>query len=315
MECRAISHLALHLDFSAESFHCVLHDGQSDAGADIFLSVFRLIERFEDMLQGVSLYSAARITDVEIEHVVGTPCDDAHLARLGSELHGVRQQVVHHLAYVVGYEVHCHLVFLHILQCDSFACGIGFVSLHYHLHVGTHVSVGPFRIADVRLYLRNVENLVDEREQVASLLLYRHHLLPAVVVQIPFVLRHVVAQTEDQRQRSAEFVGDVGEEVLLHLHVSSLHGKRFSSCLQCVCHHQRDAEQQHGGGGKHPFLHSLFVQVLLVEHPVLLLLPLVQVAVQLFDFKEVSGVHRAVLNALRPGVAVESLLVVAVAFV
>ena len=77
--------------------------------------------------------------------------------------------------------------------------------------MGGDVAVTPVGVAHRRAYLRDVQELVDEREQSIALPLDGprpvSHFLRVGILQ-------VVAQSEDDGKRRAELVGDVGKEVL-----------------------------------------------------------------------------------------------------
>ena len=85
---------------------------------------------------------------------------------IGRVLDGVAQQVVHHLAHVVGHKVHLDVVlFGGKLDVDVLGLGPLLVGGHEHARKGHDVAAAPVGVAYRRLHLGDVEQLVDEREQ------------------------------------------------------------------------------------------------------------------------------------------------------
>ena len=148
-----------------------------------------------------------------MQDVPCAPQRNVDLAVFGRELEGVGEQIAQHLMDVVGHEVHRHGL-LHIqLQVDVSASRIFAVRIHYHRHIGGDAAVAPVQIAHLRLYLRDVEQLVDERQQSLALPFDGCSTLPHLLLG---VFLQFLAQAENDCERSAELVGDVGEEVLAH---------------------------------------------------------------------------------------------------
>ena len=90
---------------------------------------------------------------------------------------------------------------------------VAFHDVRYEKH---HVAAMPVGLSDSRLHLLYVEQLVDERKQ--SRALSRHHAshLTDVARRHLSLLKHVRI-AEDDGERRAELVGDIGEERDAHL--------------------------------------------------------------------------------------------------
>lgn len=79
-----------------------------------------------------------------------------------------------------------------------------------------HVATMPVALAHSRLHLLYVEELIDEREEARALT--RHHIGNSRdVAHRHLALLHHARIAEDDGQRGAKLVGDVGEEREAHL--------------------------------------------------------------------------------------------------
>ena len=169
VEHRAFAHRALRRHRSAHGIHNLLHECKPHACADALGIAFALIERLEDMGERFRGHTLSRVLHVDEELFAFAPHRHAHLAVFGRELEGIGKQVVDNLVYIVRNKVHLHRVLGKELQVDVSAAGIVAPTFNYHREIGGDIAVTPIGIAHRRLEFRDVQELVDEREQAMTL--------------------------------------------------------------------------------------------------------------------------------------------------
>ncbi len=238
----AFAPLALAVDGAVHGFHNLPHQRKSDACADALGVALGLIECLEDVWQRFLGNARTVVADHEAQCV---GCRQrrlhVHAALWLGVLETVGEQIDENLLHVVGHEVHLHHVLLRgVDEFYAFLLSILPVVLDTHADEGNDVAVLPVGIADGGFHLRYVEQLVDEVEQVAALSLYG----AGVVLYLLAVrggLANLLGQSQNDRERCAELVGDVGEEAFARgLHVAQQ--KTFATArAQHVAH---DGEQQ-----------------------------------------------------------------------
>ena len=153
MERRALSHSALYANAPVNDVYHLLHERQSNARADVFRSRFALIERLENILGGLLVHAFTSVAHLYVQAVLLSPHRNVYLAVLGRELEGVGYEIVKHLVYIVGHEIHRHRLLSIELQVDVLSARIVAVSVHNHSYVSGDVAVSPVDVAHLRLYL------------------------------------------------------------------------------------------------------------------------------------------------------------------
>ena len=193
-----------------------MDEGESDAGADLLRVAFGLEERFEDVLESLGRYAHAVVADHEAELVVGG-AGGLHVdaSEAVGELDAVGDEVVENLTHVVGHEVHGdHVLVGGVDELDALLLCVGSEGLHAHADERYDVALLPVGIADGGLDFRDVEQLVDECEQLVALPADDGGVVDQFFACHGGVADDVVGDAEDDGERCAELVGDVGEEPL-----------------------------------------------------------------------------------------------------
>ena len=228
-----------------------LDECQSDACSGGLMRALGLIIALEDMRQGVGGDAIA---------CVGHADDDAFVA-VGTHFHVdvsllgvldcVREEVVEHGSDDLRVEVNKWQVFVHLAR-------------ERHLRVVVQFPVVAAKLADERadvslchrelcfalLYLPELQQLVDERLQLVGVSDDAGNAL-SVHGRQAVVVSEVGKRSRDQRQRRAQFVCEIGEELHallvqhLSLHVlTSLHFEGISPVQPAL------VVQQHGGDAR-----------------------------------------------------------------
>ena len=212
----ALAAHALAVDGALHGFHDLMDEGESDAGADLLRVAFGLEERFEDVLESLGRYAHAVVADDEAELVVGG-AGGLHVdaSEAVGELDAVGDEVVENLTHVVGHEVHGdHVLVGGVDELDALLLCIRSEGLHAHADERDDVALLPVGIADGGLDFRDVEQLVDECEQLVALPADDGGVVDQFFACHGGVADDVVGDAEDDGERCAELVGDVGEEPL-----------------------------------------------------------------------------------------------------
>ena len=236
VECRAMSRLALHRHFSSDRIDDLLHESQSEAGADMLRFRLCLVEGFEDTGEGLLVHTFARVRHICVQRPGALPYLHTDFSVFGCELQCVRQEVAHHLFNIVRHEVRHGLLVSDESQFDVPAAGIVAVCIDNHGYECSDVSASPVGVSHRRLYFCYVEQLVDEGEQAVALPVYGVRLLRHVRGFLPAVLQFLT-QSEDDSERRAELVRDVSVERLAHR--AELLQRLVAACLHALrvdCH-------------------------------------------------------------------------------
>jgi hypothetical protein len=218
-ELRAASERAGDRDVPAEQAAHLADDGQAEARAadPPRRRAVHLAELLEDERQIRRWDADAGVLDREDERARRADHRlDVDLAAIG-ELGGVGQEVEHQLPQLepigddaggavahAGCEEHVLALERLLDRGDALLDELPHVDrLLHHLH-------------PARLDLRQVEDVVDERQEGARVRLDYVEVAPAVRGEpLPLLAQEEIAVTEDPVQRGADLVGEVGEELAL----------------------------------------------------------------------------------------------------
>ena len=227
-----------------------------------------MVEGLKDALAVGGRDARAIVGHAKGEHVAAHIERNQHTSALLRKLDGVGNEVAHHLLRIVGHKVALGLLLLgRIHQLYAVAVGQVEVALHHRRHEEHEVAVAPVGLANGRLHLLDVEQLIDERQQARALARHHvadvHHLLGRQLA-----LLHHVRIAEDNGERGAKLVGDIGEEReahLVHLLLRQLLALTRAEGVDQETHdHGGEHEDQHGGGDAH-HLQGALGAILLVD--------------------------------------------------
>ena len=196
-----------------QGFDELADEGETHAGAGERV-VAALVERFEHVGQVVGQDALAGVADAEGEQAAVGLHVEADAPALGCELQGVGEQVGHDLLHIVGHVGGGHVAGLRlVVEGDLFLFGQRTIAVDNHAHEKGDIALLGLGGEDGGgLHLRDVEQLVDEREQLLAVALNHEQAL----LLLGHLLEQLAGKTEDDGERRAELVGDVGEERLAH---------------------------------------------------------------------------------------------------
>ena len=184
---------------------------QSDARARSLVAPLGLIVAFEDVWQGVGCDAVAGVSHADAQPSVCSHYGHAD-GSLFCEFDGVREQVVEDggddfRVEVDGWQIVCYAVSeLYAWIAEEFL-----VVQAYFPDKRSQVAACHGESSVLRLRLSEFQYLAGQVVQPLGTLLNHLHLAAAAVSQAA-VGGKVVQGAEDERQRCAQFVGNVGEE-------------------------------------------------------------------------------------------------------
>ena len=171
---------------------------------------------------------------------------DADASPLRSVFEGVAQQVGEHLVEVARVDPHRRQAVGDVeIQADVFLPGRLVEEAGRVFHKLADVGLGKAEAHLPLVDLPDVEQLVEEAQDAVGVPLHvRQH---AAGLRVIGLFQHLVQGVDDERQGRADLVGDVDEELQLHLAVL-LHPLPLQSCEHEVAH--ADGQQQVSQSGQ-----------------------------------------------------------------
>src|SRR5207249_4606439 len=215
-ERRSDTHFALHPQAAAVQLDELSRQREAETGAlALARSVAHLAELLEDRLLVRWRDADPGIGDGHLDGAVRVQRPHVDPAALGRELHGVGQQIQEHLLELalVGDDVLDRLV-----DCQVEREPVAHAPFAYQrervLEGHAEIERPELQLHPSRLDLGEVEDIVDQREQVAPGAQDDAHVLSLFLVQFA---KHAVVQylreADDPVEGRAELVGHVGEEL------------------------------------------------------------------------------------------------------
>ena len=207
-----LARCAAHPYLSAQGLGQLTDESKPHTGA-CSLMVGALEEGFKQAFDVFGLNTDTIVFDADLQlFPVGADayCD---FSPLGSELDGIGNQVAHHLLHGIGDEKSRNGLRSRIeTQVDTFQVGHRSEMLDNHLHESRHIALLPGELHGLGSHLGNIEQLVDEGEQRLPVALDHCERLLLVGIFLLFIQKP--RQSEDDGERRAKFVGDIGEKGL-----------------------------------------------------------------------------------------------------
>ena len=246
-EARAFSRCAFHRDFSFVQVHITFDQMQSDTAAGIHgmaLCAFALVETHENVFQVLGRDAYAGVADGDADAVRTFACRGDFLpSRLygdetafGGELHGVGKQVVQHACHL--FCIQTEQVFLpeRALAGQSDVPFVGEWAEMVHVVFDERFDLHgrQFQLFAFLFQTAEIEQLVDKPEQVAGVTEYLFQF--AFEGGVAGFADEQFERGDDERERRAQLVADVGEEAEFEF-VEMLLLLPFQVFL--FCHHAR----------------------------------------------------------------------------
>ena len=180
-----------------------------------------LLEGLEQVGHALGRDADARVAHLDLHLVAAVAdalgaCLDVHVATLG-ELHGVRQEVDHDLAQATGVAEQSHGGARGELEreLDVVARGLARHEIDRALDARAQVERHVLEVEVPRLDLREVEDVVDDREQVLAARL--HHPQVLGLLRLERRLEQQVGEADDGVERRADLVAHVREKLALRV--------------------------------------------------------------------------------------------------
>ena len=195
-----------------------LCDGKAKAGALLSGVGTGAVVPVEDIGQVVGSNAGAVILHLD-PHALGTalgPQDkDAVLADV---VHGVAQKVVQCTLHHVRVGVDRQLLIRQLqLQLPAILGADGVVALAHLVTQLSHVKVHAFAFCRAAGHFAQLHHAGDQRGQTVGLIHDNVHLFIAVGLVVAGNVAHRLGIALDEGQRGAQVVGNVGQQVALHL--------------------------------------------------------------------------------------------------
>src|SRR2546428_620832 len=215
-EARSAPHFALHPQAAAVELDELSCQGETETGALAFArGVADLAELLEDRVLVLWRDADPGVGDRHLDGAVRGQRTHVDPAALGREFHGVGQQIQEHLLELalVGDDVLERLVDRQV-EREPVAHGSFAYQRERVLERHTEIERPGVQLHPSRLDLREVEDVVDQREQVAPRGQDDADVLGLLVVQLAehAVVEHL-READDRVEGRAELVGHVGEEL------------------------------------------------------------------------------------------------------
>ena len=200
------------------SLHQILHDVESDTGSR--LVVVSLIEGGKNLLLFVRTDSHAIILcrDDEMLAVFGKSAREMHV--ITGVLGGVGHQITDYLGNRLAID-DCRKIVGRIIHLQSGSLLLqGWLEPFCHrMHQLGNILQSEVNLQSLLLHLVEIEQLVDKRQESLGIsvyhvqgLVHRLTILHTLADLLPLLLQ-VLQRSDDQRNRSTDFVGNHGEEL------------------------------------------------------------------------------------------------------
>ena len=182
-------------------------------------------------------------------------------AVLADVVHGVAQQIVQRALHHVRVGVDRQFLLRQFqLQLPAVLGADGVVALAHLVAQLPHVKVHPLTLIGAAGHLAQLHHAGDQRGQAVGLVHDDVHLLVPVGFIVAGQIAHRLGIALDEGQRGAQVVGDVGQQIALHLHrvlhllghVVKVPGKVAQLVVAAVVHLHGVVAQRHlpRGAGK-----------------------------------------------------------------
>ena len=187
--------------------------------------------------------ASALIADDDVGEGLVLPDAEADALAVGGELDGVGHQVVDHRLDQARVDPDLDKVVGHgELQVDVLVLGQQAEAVERRAHHGIDADLAHVEVHLVVLHLAEVEQLIDKQQDAVGVALNDEHLAVHLVGQSG--LEYVVDGREDERERRADFVRYVGEELQLYL-VDALDDVEVAA-VAVDAHHRADDDGDDG---------------------------------------------------------------------
>ena len=167
-----------------------------------------------------------------------------------SKFERIRKQVIEYLVHIIRHKVGLHRSVGYVLKIDRFLASIFAVSVDDHPDECRHVAMPPVRFAKCRSHFRDVEQLVNERQQLIALP-FDGASLKMCLFRQALVFTDVSAQAEDHRERCTQFVSDVRKEAGAQFFHLPHHSRAQPLEVYKIYQEQHDNEQHDGYNHPH----------------------------------------------------------------
>ena len=173
---------------------------------------------------------------------------------LADVVHGVAQQVVQRTLHHIRVGIDRQFFFRQFqLQLPAVLGADGVVALAYFITQLPHVKVHPLALVGAAGHLAQLHHAGHQRGQAVGLVHDDIHLLVPVRLIVAGQIAHRLGVALDKGQRGAQVVGDVSQQIALHLHrvlhllghVVKIPGKVAKLIVAAVVHLHGVVAQRH----------------------------------------------------------------------
>ena len=208
-------------NLSAHRLHHLFGQRQPDACPHVHTGIVPLVERLENMGQVLFVDTLPRIGDLNNQVVVFLCGRNIDMSTLRRIFQSIGQEVMHYLLKILRDEIGLKEGLLrHENQIEVFLLGKYLEVFHDHPNKGHDVSRPPVRFFNRGTDLGDVQQLIDQTQKMVALAdngLQRGGRL----LVCPRFFGQLVGKPENDRQRRAEFMGDIREKLAADsLHVA-----------------------------------------------------------------------------------------------
>ena len=195
-----------------------LGDGKAQAGALLACVGAGAVVAVEDIGQVLRRDAGAMVFHFHPDALGAFECPQEEKPVLSDVVHGVAQQVVQGPLHHVGVGVNGKLLFGQLqLELPAVLGADGVVTLADLVAELAHIKMHPLALDGTAGHLAQFHHAGDEGCQPVGFVHDNIHLLVAVGLVVARDVPHRLGVALDEGQRGAQVVGDIGQQVPLHL--------------------------------------------------------------------------------------------------